>query len=316
MTEKELENKISKVYDTAAREMEAKTSAYLERYKENLANMQDLLASGQISQADYNEWINKQVIINAKWKAASEELAQEALQADNAARDIIAGNLPYSFAEGINYGTFEVETLFGVDTSFTLYDKRNVIDLIQNEPRLLPQLKPESPTEKAIREGKIIRWNQQKITQQVTKGLIQGESIPKIAKRLQTVTNMDKRAAIRNARTATNAARQAGHDASYERANEMGIDVQRMWIAALDDRTRQEHRELDGQVRPVGEPFKVGEYEIMRPCDPAAEPEMVYNCRCTTIAYNPKMNITLADRNTSKLNQEYEEWKKGHKEGE
>lgn len=316
MTEEELEKRISRAYNEAAREMEAKTTAYLERYKSNLSNMQDLLANGQISQAEYKEWVNKQVIINAKWKATSEELAREVLEADNTAKALIEGNLPITFAEAMNYGTFEVETLYAVSTAFTLYDKPLVLDLIKEQPSLLPQLKPESPTAKKIREGKILRWNEQKITYQVTQGIMQGESIPKIAKRMKIVTDMDKSAAIRNARTATNAARQAGHDASYERANEMGIDVQRMWIAALDDRTRQEHRELDGQVRSVGEPFTVDGYEIMRPCDPAAEPEMVYNCRCTTIAYNPKMNITLADRNTSKLNQEYEDWKKGKKEEE
>lgn len=314
MTEEELEKRISQAYNQAAREMEQKTTAYLESFAVKDKEKQALLEAGKISQKEYNDWKVGQVAIGKRWQTMSEQLAQEALEADNASKALIESNLPLTFAEAMNYGTFEVETLYAVDTAFTLYDKPLVLNLIKEQPTLLPQLNPESPTAKKIREGKILRWNEQKITAQVTQGIMQGESIPKIAARMKIVTDMDKSAAIRNARTATNAARQAGHDAAYERANEMGIDVQRMWIAFLDDRTRQEHRELDGQVRSVGEPFTVDDYEIMRPCDPAAEPEMVYNCRCTTIAYNPKMNITLADRNTSKLNQEYEEWKKGKKE--
>ena len=307
MTEEELERKISQTYDTAAREMQAKTEAYFEKYQIKKEINRETMPKGK-----FNEWRKGQRQIYDNMKKMTAELSQEALKADELSRLLIQGQLPYAFAEGMNYGTFEVETLFGVDTSFMLYDKNEVLTLIKDEPQLLPQLKPESPTEKAIREGKILRWNQQKITQQITQGIIQGESIPKIAARLQTVTDMDKRAAIRNARTANTAARNAGHDAAYERANEMGIDIQRMWVSTLDDRTRIEHRDLDMQVRKVGEPFTTGEYSIMYPADPSAEPEMVYNCRCRIIGYNPKMNITLEDRNTKKLNEDYETWKHGH----
>lgn len=314
MTEEQLEKKIAKTYKTAEKEIKEKFETFMEQYETNLSKMTDLFNAGQITQAEYSNWLAKQIIIGDKWETMCDDMSNEILNANNTARALINGNLPYMFAEGMNYGTFEVEQLFGVDTAFTLYDKQLVTDLIEKKPKLLPQLKPDSPTKKAIQEGRIKRWSVQKIRSQVIQGIVQGDSIPKLASRLRTVTDMSYKASIRNARTANTSARNAGHEAAYERASDLGIDIQQMWIAALDDRTRHEHRLLDGQIRNVGEPFEVDGYKLMFPADPAGEPEMVYNCRCRIIAYNPAMNITLEDRNTSKLEEDYETWKYGHQQ--
>ena len=71
----------------------------------------------------------------------------------------------------------------------------------------------------------------------------------------------------------------AGRVAAYARADELGVEMEQMWIATLDDRTRHSHRYMDGERRPVGEAFSNG---CMYPADPACEdPAEVYNCRCT-----------------------------------
>jgi DNA topoisomerase IB len=55
------------------------------------------------------------------------------------------------------------------------------------------------------------------------------------------------------------------------------------WLASRDDRTRDSHREADGQVVPLSRPFRVGESLLMMPGDPAAPPWEVINCRCTVV---------------------------------
>ena len=67
---------------------------------------------------------------------------------------------------------------------------------------------------------------------------------------------------------------------AYRRAEDMGIDLVQQWRAVVDMRTRHEHRQLDGQIRPVGEPFEVDGYEIMYPGDPQAPGHLIWNCRC------------------------------------
>ena len=106
---------------------------------------------------------------------------------------------------------------------------------------------------------------------------------------------------------------------SYKRAESMGISMVQVWLATLDGRTRHEHRQLDGQKRPVGEPFEVDGYKIDFPADPKAEPFLVYNCRCTLIAQVKGVNLDLSDvtQRDSKLGaMSYEQWKEEKKKPE
>jgi HK97 family phage portal protein len=52
------------------------------------------------------------------------------------------------------------------------------------------------------------------------------------------------------------------------------------WITAKDDKVRESHVMVDGEVVRVGEPFSNG---LMMPLDPDGDPEDTISCRCTTI---------------------------------
>lgn len=82
--------------------------------------------------------------------------------------------------------------------------------------------------------------------------------------------------ALRIARTETAGAMNGGAKAVYQmngvRANE--------WVASLDDLVRDAHREANGQVRRINEPFDVGGEALEFPGDPKGSPENIINCRC------------------------------------
>lgn len=63
-------------------------------------------------------------------------------------------------------------------------------------------------------------------------------------------------------------------------AERSGDQVAKKWIAHDDLKTRTTHREADGQVRRMSDPFSVGEVEMMFPGDPTAPADEVCNCRC------------------------------------
>jgi len=166
-----------------------------------------------------------------------------------------------------------------------------------------------------LRDGeKDLRWNRQHLTSALEQSILQGDSVPEIARRLESVAVMDHKAAIRNARTMVTGAQNAGRDLAYKRAENMGIKLKRVWIATLDGRTRHEHRMLDGQRAKVDEPFKVDGYTIRFPGDPEAEPFLVYNCRCTTISEIEGFETdTTAYRDDPDFGgMTYDEWKKAH----
>ena len=308
MTDEELEKKLSNVYRRASEETRQKLDDYTKTFERLDAQKKETL-----SEADYKEWRKRQITTGKRWEAVSNSLAMDVLKADNEARDIINDYVPEAFADGYNFSCYQMAQEMGdnyVKGTFTLYDKKAVERLVRDNPDLLPQLKENSKTAEAIREGKIVRWNKEKINSEVTQGIIQGESIGKIAKRMENVVGMEERSAIRNARTATNGARNAGKEESFEDAEDLGIEVLQMWVASVDDRTRYEHRQLDGQTVKTGEKFHVDGFEIAYPCDPTADPSMVYNCRCTIIPYLPKYAKEKPDAHPTVSDKDYEAWKK------
>ena len=61
---------------------------------------------------------------------------------------------------------------------------------------------------------------------------------------------------------------------------------------------------------PVDEDFEVDGYKIEYPGDPSAEPEMVYNCRCTMICRIKGFEKDFTDRHNDALgDMTYDEWK-------
>jgi hypothetical protein len=60
------------------------------------------------------------------------------------------------------------------------------------------------------------------------------------------------------------------------------LTVEKTWIATKDERTRDDHRELDGKVvLGLETPFEVNGDQIRWPHDPMAPARQTVNCRCT-----------------------------------
>ena len=120
------------------------------------------------------------------------------------------------------------------------------------------------------------------IKQYVSRSIISGKSWSDIAGGLADGMNSPFEKAYN---LTTRIARTEGHriqeqatfDAMLEAKN-AGADVVKQWDATLDDRTREEHAEADGQIREIDEPFDVGGEQIMMAGEGSAE--NCINCRC------------------------------------
>lgn len=298
---KRIENLITKEYSQAAKELEEKMKKHLAKFEKKDVLMKKKLDTGQITEEEYKNWRMGQIAIGERWKEVRDSMTNTLVNTDKTTAAIIQGNSIKAYGDNMNYGTYEVEHGAKINTGFSLYDENTVKNLLKEDPKLIPMPKVDIPKDKL--------WNRQKLTSAVTQGILQGESIPGIAKRLASVADMDKNAAIRNARTYTTAAENKGRVDSYERAKDLGIKVKKKWIATLDDRTRVEHRHLDNMVVDNDAEFETDGYKISYPGDPSAEPEMIYNCRCTLVAEVEGVKYN-DERNDSKLgDMTYEEWK-------
>ena len=303
---------LEREYNQAAKEMRDKLSKMLADFDEENGKWKERLASGSATQKEYEAWLETRAMDKEFVSDMADTLAQDAVNADKRAMELVNNAIPTVYAENANRAAFEIDSKLGQDHSFDLYDQSTVRRLIANpESDLLPIQQPPIPNPK-IDARKDKPWNKRKFNSAITQSILQGESIPNTAKRLQTVLKMDENAAVRAARTAMTGAENAGRVDSYRRAKAIGIDLEQEWMATLDMRTRHSHRELDGQHVPVGEKFKVDGIELEFPADPTAPPEYVYNCRCTLVAWFPDLD---KDERWSKLpnGMTYDDWKSGKK---
>ena len=294
----EMEEKVGKVYRTAVKESKEKLEDFMRKFDAEDLKKKAEVKAGKLTEEAYNKWRLGKMASGKRYQAMLDTLAADLTNADKIAMSIVGDYMPEVYAINRNFAAFEVEKGSMMDTSFTLYDRHTVERLIKSDKTMLPKPKVDIPKDK--------RWNKRHIREQITQGILQGESIPKIAKRLEKVTDMDKSAAIRNARTATTGAQNLGRIDSYKRAKEMGIGLRQEWLATLDGRTRHTHRQLDGKKVEVGEKFPNG---CRYPGDPQGPAEEVYNCRCTLVAALDNLDQSDAPRNSKLGNMSYEEWK-------
>lgn len=303
----ELEAKIKKEYLQAYKEMDEKVQNYYAKFKKQDGEQRAKYEAGEIKKKDYTEWRLRKMATGKQYSQMRNTLVSDLTKTAQIAMKYVDDKAIDVYALNMNYGTYLIEHETEIDTTFTLYNHDAVQRLIKDNPELLPQPK--------VDIDKSERWNLQHLQSAITQGILQGESIAKIAKRMQRVANMERSAAIRNARTAMTGAQNGGRLDSMKRAQERGIEVKKGWLATLDGRTRDSHAVMDGEEVEMNETFSNG---LMFPGDANGAPSEVYNCRCRMVHVFPKYRTdwsNMENRNTDNLgDMSYEEWKNKHKE--
>lgn len=270
----EMERRLSAIYSRAEKEIQKTADEYFSKFAKQDEAKRKLLEQGKITEEEYTKWRKGKVMYGKRFTEMKEQCAKQLLNVNQTAIAYVNGELPEVYA--LNYNALEsaVDGVGGY--SFTLVDTDTVRNLAVTDTSLLPY--------KEIDPAKDIPWNMKKINAETLQGILQGESMDKIAKRMMNVQEMNKTQAIRSARTIVTGAENKGRQDSYKRAEEDGIVVKREWISTNDSRTRHWHAELDGVEVDIDEPW-VNEFgEIMFPGDPSADPANTYNCRCSMAA--------------------------------
>lgn len=266
-----MQDRIKEIYAEAERDITRKMNEFTQKFEKRDAQYRADVAAGKIAQADYDAWRRGQVFQGEQWKAAKREMTAQIRRANQTAAGIVNGERRAVFQKNANYAAYQIEKRTKGAVNFSLYDSATVTRLLKEDKKLLPEYK--------INEVKDYKWNNSKVNNAVTQSIIQGESFEDLTKRLTHSLEAGNRSTMMTfARTAMTGAQNAGRIEAMHDAEDMGIKVQKRWIATLDSRTRDTHAELDGQVVDVDKPFEVDGMEIMYPGDPNADPALVYNC--------------------------------------
>lgn len=306
----EVEKRTRELYAQASKEVQEKLDDYLRRLEVKDRIWQQNVEDGKATLEEWQQWRRGQIMAGYRWEALQNQLAEDLHNTNVIARDIVNSARCEAYALNMNYATWRVERAARVNTSFTLYSRESVERILKDQPELLPP--PGKQMKKRLAAGLDVAWQKGQIQSVVAQAIVQGESIPNMAKRIaRTMGESNHKSTIRYARTAMTGAQNAGRMDAYHRAEGLGIEMQRQWVATLDERTRYEHRQLDGQTAALDEPFRVDGYEIMFPGDPAADGEMIWNCRCTLIPSIKGVSNNLERRSLADIG-DYNAWKENH----
>ena len=305
---KKLEKALTAQYGVANKELTKKVRKYFDQFAKEDAKMLEKLNKNKITKEEYAKWRTNKMLVGEQWREIRDTIAKDLTNVNKISAKMITGEMVNAYALNTNYGIYEIEKGTNTGLSFSLYSKETVERMIQDKKFPIKPPKVDVPKDQ--------RWNKQKINSAMLQGVLQGDSIPKLSRRLEGVTNMNRSSAIRNARTYITGAENRGRVDSYKYAESLGIQLEQMWIATLDGRTRDSHRQLDGETAKVGEEFSNG---CAYPGDPDGPAEEIYNCRCTLIASLEKYGYSKQDmlgRKSGMTEKDYEEWKRGkQKEG-
>lgn len=245
-------------------------ATYTKAYQEMKKEMTDILSkielNPEMSLAQKMALMTKYDRLNT----LSTQLANTAYNANTMAQKMINNEMVNVY--DINYNG-DAERL-----GFGLIDHTAIKKILKQEENPFNMIS-------SLRDKEGIR-NQMK--GQLLSGLLKGESMQKIARRLKDVSEKSLKDSIRIARTETTRVQNSAKMDIGKHGQELGFEMWKRWIATTDGRVREDHLAMNGVEVPQDSPFIMPNGDrLMFPGDISlgASPESVINCRCTIIEF-------------------------------
>lgn len=278
----EMEKYLQKMFTEAGHDLQKKFLKYTQDFQRLEAQKQAAVDNGDMTEEEFAEWRKNKLLYGMHWRRLIDRNTAELVKYNQTAIKYINGEVPQIFASGYNKVAEQIPDSPVAGFDFELINADTVNNLVHEDGIILPPKKKVDPEKDKA-------WNAKLINAQLLQGIMQGESIPDMAKRMMTVANSDLAGATRTARTMHTAAQNAGRQSGYNRAAQQGAVFEKTWLAANNERTRLSHSLMNGQTVAHDEKFvsPVTGVKLMFPGDWNAEGgdvgSEIYNCRCTMI---------------------------------
>jgi hypothetical protein len=211
----------------------------------------------------------------------------------------------------------------------TMYDLQGrgiplVMPIDQEQVAQAIQLNTKLSTSLYNRMGEDVKVLKKAVKQEVSRGIAQGMTWSQVASNLagnmkHTPFQKAYNNSIRIARTEGHRIQNNATLDAQKNAKDRGADIVKRWNAVLDGKTRDVHRELDGQVREIGEMFEAAGYKVEAP-GMFGDPSQDCNCRCyleQVPRWDLEGGMTKMDNFSKRIvafetPNDYEEWKKAY----
>lgn len=291
----QMEHDLEVIYRNSRREL----MEQWEKYMESAAVSLDALwlayqnAPDPTSRADalkaYQDAVQNKTLRDKWYRDMVRQTSQRLANVNQIAADYVNGKLPEIYTvnyEQITRDLIKSDFEVPMGTAWDIRNEEMMRDLMNGEITLPGRNAglETALTRRTVNREKDIAWNMRQINSSLLQGILQGESIPQMSKRLLPIVENNKNSAIRAARTMVTGAENQGRLDSYRDLEDEGVVMEKVWIATPDGRVRDWHLSMDGQRVAVDKPFVDGNGEkLMRPADTScgASGRTIWNCRCS-----------------------------------
>lgn len=125
---------------------------------------------------------------------------------------------------------------------------------------------------------KVTTTTRQNVITAIDAGMADGVGTLEIARNIRrSVPRISRARAALISRTEVHG---ASSHASDQAARALGLPLKKEWVAVSDDRTRDDHADVSGDIVGMDDVFSVGGESMTGPGDPSASAGNVINCRC------------------------------------
>lgn len=173
-------------------------------------------------------------------------------------------------------------------------DRAQVVDAVQTDSKISTNL--------YTRLGEDVSYLKKSIRAELSRGIANGltwtEMAAHIAHGMNSPFHKAMNKAIRISRTEGHRIQNRAQMDMLNKAKENGADVVKQWISTLDDRTRESHKVLDGQIREIEDYFEVNGHKAKYPGGFGVASEDIH-CRCC-MGQRAKWNLNQDELNTLK----------------
>lgn len=237
---------------------------------DDLASLTDEALEG-MSAADITAKREAAVAQIKRTQTLQKRIAAEISDAGKTAAQIIQGELTGIYALNRDFAAYTIQQQAGIQLDFTVYDRNQIAVFLQEQQAPFTKI-----AYRRLGADKVIIT---RLQNQFIAGIMNGESQPELIRRIQGVTGQSVRQAKRVAQTERNRVQSQGRQMAIDEANDMGVKVDRQWIARMRN-TRDAHEEMHMTVAAPGKKFRSSLGAIEFPGDPNASAENTISCYC------------------------------------
>ena len=267
----EMEKRLSAIYSASEKKIQSKMLDFAKSIEGKASELLNAIKQAKTeneakkAKNDYIQYFKKEVVKSKAFKDLSKEIAIDLFNTNTESSAFINSKTPEIYA--LNYNWINQQL------------SKDIHDFVAQEITAKEADEYGELTKQTVSKSKDTKWNENNIKKSVVVGaslLLGANAIMKRSAKLTVEKNRNS-ASMHNSGMGTDAENKARLDGMYW-AEYLGNKMEKVWIATLDNRTRDSHAMLDGTSVPLDDVF---DNRLERPRDPNGIPSEICNCRCS-----------------------------------